>query len=371
MNKTICLPAIIIIISLFTFGGSSFGIRETTVSHCDTLNVPEGVTGEDSLAYIENVVFQSPISSVDLLSLAEVHSVEKSLCNYNNPEQTIEDPQGADDFMATKIDSAAMRLANRVMRMSHLVNINGDANDKLQLSIAVNAAIDTFLMAAPSVPRDSVLTEIIRVVDKFSSQSQREINFQCYVSATVDYCRTIESYRQLLLSVPTNIKPLIQREYEAWHNLNGARFAFWNDVSYTQGWYSMRPMETELYYENLSANRRAELQVEREIIIEDKPYIQKGHTVSVEEWEYWVVEHSVPVDIESLDCEDIPSDSLVAERVDYMKSSMVKWLSARQAVAAALPKEKGMYYNNLTTDIQCRIIGTLENVVPLPLDLLY
>ena len=52
--------------------GSNFDPR-------DTVNVPEGLTGEDSIAYIENAILKSPISANDLLGLAAVHMVQDRL----------------------------------------------------------------------------------------------------------------------------------------------------------------------------------------------------------------------------------------------------------------------------------------------------
>lgn len=162
------------------------------------------------------------------------------------------------------------------------------------------------------------------------------------------------------------MKTLAQEEYMAWHDLNAARFEFWRDVSYQQEWYSMKPMEIEIYYENLSSNRRAELELERGIILEGKPYRQKGKTVTAEQWEEWISEHSVPEDMEYLteiNSELIPSDSLVADHVNTLKSTFSRWLAARQAMASALPKERGISYDNLTADIYSRIIGKLEPII--------
>ena len=334
----------------------------------DTIVVPEYFTREDSIAYIENTILQSPISAEDLLGLAEVHSVEDRLFNYNNYERGIE-YECKEYYIATRRDSAAMRLVNRFMRMANLVNLNGNANDKLEWAIAVNAALDMFRVSETSVPSDSVVDEIVRVVDRFSAQTQSEMNFQCYVEATVDYYRTIEAYRKWLRAVPTDLKGLFQEEYEAWHDLNDARFAFWKDVSYAQEWYSAKPMEIEGYYENLSSNRRAELEQERNVILAGKSYTQKGKTVTTEQWEKWIVEHSAPEDVDFLmemGREDyIPSDSLVVDHVNTLKSTFSRWLAARQAIAAALPKEKGIYYDNITADIHSRMIGKLEDLVPL------
>ena len=197
-----------------------------SVNPRDTVNVPDYLTGEDSIAYIENTVLQSPITAVDLLNLAEVHSVEASLLYYNNFDLVKEHPEYAEQCLPTQRDSAAMKLANRFMRMSELISSNGNANDKLEWAVAVNAALDSFRVAIPSVPSDYVLDEIVRVIDKFSSQTQSEMNFQCYVDATVEYYRTVEAYRQWLLAVPKFLQSLMQEEYEAWHDLNEARFSF-------------------------------------------------------------------------------------------------------------------------------------------------
>ncbi len=334
----------------------------------DTVVVPEYYTGEDSIAYIENTIIQSPISVEDLLALAEIHSVENRLFNYNNFDKAKEYPEYTEEFLATRRDSSAMRLANRFMRMSYLVNMNGNASDKLQWAMAVNATLGIFHVSEPSVPSDSVVDEIVRVVERFSSLTQSEMNFQCYVEATVDYYRTIEAYRMWLLDVPTDLKALFLEEYEAWHDLNDARFAFWNDVSYVQEWYSAKPLEIEGYYENLSSNRRAELEQERSVILAGKAYAQKGKTVTAEQWEKWIVEHSAPEDIDLLKKMDqtdyIPSDSLVADHVNTLKSTFSRWLAARQAIAAALPKEKGVYYDNITADIHSRMIGKLDAIIP-------
>ena len=345
-----------------TNSGSTFNPRDTVI-------VPEGLTGEDSIAYIENMIVKSPIAATDLLGLAEIHTVQDRLFHcYEEAGCPVYDPYSREDHQTERRDSAAMSLANRLIRMAYIVNINGDANDKLQWAIAVNTAIDSFHVAVPSLPLDSVIPDINRVVNKFSNDTQSEMNFIAYVDATVDYYRTIEAYRRWLSDVPSNLKSLMQNEYVTWHNFNEARFAFWRDVSYNQEWYSMKPMEIEGYYENLSTNRRAELDVERSIIIEGKPYFQKGKTVTSAQWEKWITDHSVPEDIDLMKEmereEDLPSDSLVMDRVNTLKSSFSRWMEARKAIAAALPKKQGISYNNLTTDIYCRLIGKLACIIP-------
>ena len=364
---TCSLLQVFVLSTMIGSGCSSF-TSESSINPGDTIAVPDYLTGEDSIAYIENTIIQSPITAEDLLSLAEVHSVEGWLGYYNNLDMAKEYPEYAERFLATAHDSASLRLANRFMRMADLVNQDGDAMDKLQWAIAVNAALDTFRAEMPALPSDSTLDEIERVTDKFSSQTQTEMNYQCRVSATVDYYRTIEAYRIWLESVPRDLSPLAKEEYIAWHDLNKARYSFWRDVSYTQGWYSMKPMETAFYYESLSRNRRAELELERGIIMNSKPYKQMGKTVTTAQWEKWITTHSVPEDADLLieldDKDRLPSDSLVAERVGTLKATFSRWIAARQAIAAALSKEQGDAYDNLTADIHSRFIGTLPPLIP-------
>ena len=355
MKKSILFFSLITLcISMLSACGGRSASGSDGINPRDTVTVPEGYTGEDSIAYIENAVLKDHISMNDFLELAEVHELEDRLFLYH-------------DSISTPRDKAAMRLANRFMRM-HYVAISGDAESKLQWAMAVNAVLDTFRVEVPSLPIDSVLNEIKRVADKYSSETQSELNFQCYIRSSVDYYRTIEAYRQWIQAVPSDIRPLAQEEYEAWHDLNSARFTLWDEVSYRQEWYSMKPMEIEGYRENLSSNRRAELEVERDIILNGKPYQQKGKTVTAKEWEQWIADSSVPEDYDELkkmgDTDRIPSDTLVADRVNTLKSTFGRWLKARQSLAAALPKEQGDSYDYLTADIHSRMVGKLAAIIP-------
>ena len=347
-------------------GGRSASSPDNDVNPQDTVNVPEGYTGEDSIAYIENAVLKSNISAEDLLGLAEVHSVEDRLFDYNNEEKAEDNPEYAKEHIVTHRDSSALRLVNRIMRMNELVKQNGKANDKLQWAVAVNAAIDTFFVEEPTIRKDQAFEEIERVTSKFSSDTQSEMNFISYIYATLDYYKTIEAYRQWLQAVPKDIRALAQEEYEAWHDLNDARFNLWNDVSYRREWYSMKPLEIEGYYTNLSENRRAELNVERDIILNGKLYKQKGQTVTAKEWEKWIADNSVPEDLDMMEKNDtrIPSDSIVTDRVNTLKTTFARWLKARQDLAAALPKEQGDSYDYLTADMHSRMTGKLEAIIP-------
>lgn len=346
----------------------------------DTVQVPEGITGEDSIAYIENAVIQSPISAEDLLNLAEIHTfdhwmevwLEHKKDVYESLKETDMNKSELDEIsqrlIVTHSDSCAIRLTNRFMRMHHVVDMNGDAMDKLQWAVAVNAIIDTFCTDVPNADRDSALNYIIALFNKFSPLNQPDMNLECYVESSIDYYYTIEAYRKWLENVPDNLKSLAQEEYKAWHDLNEARFSMWRDVSSTQSCYSAKLMEIEVYYQNLAENRRAELAVERDIVIKGQPYKQKGKTVTTKQWEKWIVERSRPEDygliMEFGYDHYLPSDSTVTECVSALKETFSRWLKARQALAAALPKDQGISYDNLTADIHSRIVGAIPSLIP-------
>jgi len=126
-----------IAISIFLLANVVFGAcgrrsvpgSDNTINPRDTVTVPEGHTDEDSIAYIENTVLQSPISAEYLLELAEVHSIEERLFNYNNEEKAKELPEYAEAYRAMHRNSTAMRLANQFMRMANLVDMNDKATN--------------------------------------------------------------------------------------------------------------------------------------------------------------------------------------------------------------------------------------------------
>ena len=339
-------------------------VEAVKVQETETIQVPEGIVGEDSIACIESKKYQSPISAETLLLLAKVHSIEEDLLYYNNQRIAEKHP---DLFIVTYRDSCAFDLANRFMYIHQLVYENGDAMDMLQWAIAVNAVLDTFRVEIPEVHKDSTLDEIIRVISKFSSATNNELRLMSDADASIEYYYTIEAYRQWLDEMPEYLKPLAREEYEAWFRLNEARYAFWCDVSYSQEWYSLKPMEYDYYYSCLAENRRAELALERDIILFGKTYHQLGETVTTKQWEDWLAEKSVPEDIETL--RDIhpdlnPDSTTVNERKETLHAAFSQWLEARQAIVAALPKAQRESYDQLTTDIHCRIVGTLEWLAP-------
>ena len=325
----------------------------------DTVQVPDELSGEDSIAYIENVIYTSPISVDDYLALAPVHTVEGYYFGW---------PEGEGVDTLPQKDRCAMQFVNRLMRMNHIAVINGNPMDKLRWAEAVNIAANSLKDCVPEWPLNTAPLFALKQLEGYSNTSQVEMNFMSYEDAVLDYYYTIDSYRQWLNEVPSSLHSLAQEEYEAWVEMNEARFALWRDVSYRQEWYSMKPMEIEYYYSLLAQNRRDELALERDIILNGKTYAQQGKTVTSAEWERWLRESSRPEDYElliELEWEDnMPDEETVQECLKAMKSTFDRWLKARQDMAAALPETQGKSYDNLTADMHSRLIGKLAWLSP-------
>ena len=348
------LFAIIVVLTASSCGTKSNAGNSNDVKDTVQVVAPDSIR-LDSMRFNKDVLLNSPFSAETLLSLAKVHSFEDWLYLYGNPY----DSEVVDSDFEARRDSCAFELANRFMRMNEVVAEKGDAMDMLQWAAAVNATVDTFCVKVPEVPHDSALNEIGRIMDKYTSWSQIEMNAMSDVYATIEYYYVIEAYRQWLDDLPQNLKALGREEYEAWYQLNEARFAFWRDVSYTQNWYSMKIMEIDNYYSCLAKSRVAELADERNIILGGKSYQQQGETVTTKQWEDWLKEKSVPEDADE-NPELVPDAAVVEKKREDLRQAFSRWLAARQAMVKALPSNQGKSYDKLTADMHGRIVGTLE-----------
>ena len=80
MKKSILFFSLITLcISMLSACGGRSASGSDDINPRDTVTVPEGYTGEDSIAYIENAVLKDHISMNDFLELAEVHQLEDRL----------------------------------------------------------------------------------------------------------------------------------------------------------------------------------------------------------------------------------------------------------------------------------------------------
>ena len=92
MRKTILMIAAFLFTSaiLAVCGGRSASGSDD-INPRDTVTVPEGITGEDSIVYIENAVYKDHITMSDFLDLAEVHELEDRLFLYHDSIATPRD----------------------------------------------------------------------------------------------------------------------------------------------------------------------------------------------------------------------------------------------------------------------------------------
>ena len=79
------------------------------------LEIPDGLTEEEQVAFVENQVLTTPISAIELLALQPIHTL---------------DPDESDWDYITEADWKKFRLMNRFMRMQFVAL--GDPMDELR-----------------------------------------------------------------------------------------------------------------------------------------------------------------------------------------------------------------------------------------------
>ena len=92
MKKPFLLISLITLsISMLSACGRRSASGPDNINPRDTVIVPEGITGEDRIAYIENAMLKDHITLSDFLELAEVHELEDRLFLYHDSIATPRD----------------------------------------------------------------------------------------------------------------------------------------------------------------------------------------------------------------------------------------------------------------------------------------
>lgn len=309
-------------------------------SAVDTISVPPGLSLEDSIAFIENERFKDgPVSVEDLLGLAEIHTI-----------------MPYEDAEMTRRDSAALQQMNRFMRMQHVAL--GDPDNELHWVEAVNRSLDGYCKEF-GVDRDTAFKDMVRSVGHYEAGSQWQMNQWCYFMSSLAYYRTIDAYRQLLEDVDDgHLRDLLLEEYRCWVILNQERHEVYVEVQRCGEHYSALPMELEENYEACVSHRRADLAIERSILLEGGTYQQKHPVVRSAEWDAYL-KNSLwwPVGYE-----EGSGENESAELILKFKRDVEKWLDARHAITKALPAAQGEAYDRVTADYHWVIVNDAEEV---------
>ena len=300
------------------------------------LDIPEDLTEEQRLVYIENQVLTSPGTADELLALRPIHTLDPDTTRYGNwwSEQRWEQ----------------IRLANRFMRMQFVAF--GEPMDEWQWAIAVQKIVADY--AAPfDINEEQALDSLYAGADHLCAGTQYQINQCTYVMSSIEYYKTLAAYRSFINQLPESQQALFIEEYAAWNKLNKARFDAYTGIRRANSHYSALPMELEGMYAAYAECRRQILNQEQAVILSGKNYRQQHPVVRTKDWNAY---------LQSLYNQATDEDSTIVQTLDETTKA---WIAIRQKIANQLPQPQQTAYDNLTADYHWIITNEHETVPPM------
>ena len=300
------------------------------------LEIPDDLTEEQRLVFIENHVLTTPITADELLALRPIHTLDPDTTGYGNwwSEQRWEQ----------------IRLANRFMRMQFVAF--GEPMNEWQWLIAVQKIVADY--AAPfGINEEQALDSLYAGADHLCAGTQYQINLCTYVMSSIEYYKTLAAYRSFINQLPEAQQALFIEEYAAWNKLNKARFDAYTDIRRANSHYSALPMELEGMYAAYAECRRQILTQEQAVILSGKNYRQKHPVVRTKDWNTY---------LQSLYNQATDEDSTIVQTLD---ETTKEWIAIRQKIANQLPEPQQTAYDNLTADYHWIITNEQEHVPPM------
>lgn len=297
------------------------------------LEVPEGLTEEERVTYIENHVLKTPITVNELLALQPIHTL---------------DPGERYWEYITEAEWAKFRLMNRFMRMQYVAL--GDPMDELRWVVATQVILDDY--ATPlGITQEQAIDSLLSAADYLCGGTQYEINQCTYVMASVEYYKTLASYKSFIEQMPKDLQPLLYEEYTAWNKLNKARHNAYVNIVRAGDHYSALPMEFEGMYAAYAEKRSQLLDIEKQILFANKSYSLLHPVVKTADWNRY---------LQALRDMCGTDESLTI--VDDLDKTVCEWIRVRQKIAKHLSPSVGTYYDNLTADYHWVITNEEEQI---------
>lgn len=301
---------------------------------------------EDSTAIVENAVIKSKsiITAQDLLSLRPVHSLESDSDNIVR-------------ILATP--DKGLRLANRFMRMHYASG--GTPDNELVWVDAVQRMFAQYCKKN-NCAEEQAWKDFMDGIDFLACGTQPEINRYCYVTASVEYYRALAANKVLIDVVKDHrLKALLLEEYRTWNELNGYRQSAFVHIRMAGQHYSALPMNFEGNYAAQAILRKENMALEREILMNGKPYELQHEVVTTAIWQDYL-SNRLSYNPDAVYEKDTEPE--VAQRIARgLDESVTKWLAARHEITRYLTEPKATYYDNMTADYHWVITNEAE-VVP-------
>lgn len=263
----------------------------------------------------------------------------------------------------TPREEAALALANRVITMYSSTN-HTQADSVWLWGMATEKAVIQYAKEN-KMQRDSAVCDLHDALqyygyDEYTPYTMTEHAQYLTVIQTYD---AITRYRQLLSKIEDKqLKKLIRAEFNAWFEWLDAEY-FTNEY-HTHGSdsYDSLPLELNDFHAYYTDNRLAMLDIEEDILLNDKSYLQRGKTVTAKQWQDWLNKQGYK---EGMSPEFNMEEPLDTDFPALIKDKTERWLAARQAVSMYLGEKagKGLSYDCLTADIHASIIGTTKSIL--------
>ena len=300
------------------------------------LEIPDGLTEEEQVAFVENQVLTTPISAIELLALQPIHTL---------------DPDESDWDYITEADWKKFRLMNRFMRMQFVAL--GDPMDELRWVVATQVILDDYAIPL-GIAQEQAIDSLLSAADYLCCGTQYDINQCTYVMSSVEYYKTLAVYKDFIENMPSDLQALLYEEYRAWNKLNKARHNAYVNIVRAGDHYSALPMELEGMYAVYVEKRRQLLDIEKQIIAANKTYSLQHPVVRTKDWNNY---------LQKLRDKCESDEALVI--VEDLDEAVNTWISVRQKIARHLPPSAATYYDNLTADYHWTITTEEEQVPPM------
>ena len=287
----------------------------------------------------------------------------------------------SDDMELQNADPHAYWLMNRMM---HTVQHVQTAEDGLAWALALNENIKEYSHRIDrriyeEKAEDAAVRAIEDLIDIYAAGNQPELNTYSYVTSILETYRAINEYIRIIrFRHEEPLAGLLYQEYRAWFDLNNAASGILSFHTYAAAGYSALPMDINLTFASWSETRRKELEIEGETFwtyhrepfksscrrISSKRFIKLIRyftnltidTIVKTNAKDWNLKRS-EYRYERLDgCFDFDK---ISEMAHLYEEAYCNWLTARENIAAYLPKEQGKSYRETTKQMNARLYHDL------------
>ena len=285
------------------------------------------------------------------------------------------------DMEFQNADPHAYWLMNRMM---HTVQYVQTAEDGIAWALALNENIKEYSHRIDrriyeEKAEDAAVRAIEDLIDIYAAGNQPELNTYSYVTSILEIYKTINEYIRIIrFRHEEPLAGLLYEEYRAWFDLNNAANGIMSLHTYAAAGYSALPMDINLTFASWSETRRKELEIEGETFwtyhrepfksscrrISSKRFIKLIRyfsnltidTIVKTNAKDWNLKRS-EYRYERLDgCFDFDK---ISEMAHLYEEAYCNWLTAREKIAAYLPKEQGKSYRETTKQMNARLYHDL------------